>query len=92
MIRFTLQRRPCLYTATHKNCRITATEECRYCMDTKVKQMDTPLSQSSVSLKLEEIQKRCSELLDEPDALSDMTLEEPVADPRSNDPYNRQKS
>jgi hypothetical protein len=62
-------------------------------MDTKVKEMDTPLSQSSVSLKLEEIQKRCSELMDEPDALSDLTLEEPVAeDPRSNDPYNRQRS
>jgi hypothetical protein len=61
-------------------------------MDTKVKPMDTPLSQSSVSLKLEEIQKRCNELMDEPDALADLTLEEPVADPRSNDPYNRQRS
>lgn len=56
--------------------------------------MDTPLSQSSVSLKLEEIQKRCNELMDEPDALSELTLEEPVVepDPRSNDPYNRHRS
>ena len=61
-------------------------------MDTKVKEMDTPLSQSSVSLKLEEIQRRCNELMDEPDALSDLTLEEPSTDPRSNDPYNRQRS
>ena len=60
-------------------------------MDTK--DMETPLSQSSVSLKLEEIQKRCSELMDEPDALMELTLEEPVAaNPRSNDPYNRHRS
>ena len=59
-------------------------------MDTKF--METPLSQSSVSLKLEEIQKRCSELLNEPDALSELTLEEPIAEPPSNDPYNRQRS
>ena len=62
-------------------------------MDTKGKVMDTPLSESSVSLKLEEIQKRCSELLDQPDALSGLTLEEPAADPSSaDDPYNRHRS
>ena len=54
--------------------------------------MDTPLSESSVSLKLEEIQKRCSELLEHPEALSELTLEEPVADPLSDDPYNRHRS
>jgi len=54
--------------------------------------METPLSQSSVSLKLEEIQKRCNELMDEPDALLELTLEESVVDPRSNDPYNRHRS
>ncbi len=60
-------------------------------MDTK--DMETPLSQSSVSLKLEEIQRRCNELMDEPDALLELTLEEPVAaNPRSNDPYNRHRS
>ena len=54
--------------------------------------METPLSQSSVSLKLEMIQKRCNELMDEPDAL-ELTLEEPLAaNPRSNDPYNRYRS
>ena len=51
--------------------------------------MDTPLSQSNVSLKLEEIQKRCSELLDEPDALLELTLEEATLEPEASDPYNR---
>jgi len=54
--------------------------------------MENPLSESSVSLKLEEIQRRCKQLMDEPDALSDLALVEPVADPRSNDPYNRHRS
>jgi len=56
-------------------------------MDAKV--METPLSESSVSLKLEEIQKRCNELMDEPEALLELSIEEPVKDPRSSDPYNR---
>ena len=51
--------------------------------------MDTPLSQSSVTLKLEEIQKRCSELMDAPEGLSELTLEEAVVEPESSDPYNR---
>lgn len=51
--------------------------------------MDTPLSQSNVSLKLEEIQKRCSELLEQPDSLSELTLEEPALEPEASDPYNR---
>lgn len=54
--------------------------------------MNSPLSESSVSLKLEEIQKRCSELMDEPDALIELTLEEVPATPQSNDPYNRHRS
>ena len=58
----------------------------------ETKDMETPLSQSSVSLKLEEIQKRCAELINEPGALSDLALEEPAASPGSNDPYNRQRS
>lgn len=46
------------------------------------KSMDTPLSQSNVSLKLSEIQKRCSELMEEPGALTELTLEDdaPAAD------------
>ena len=50
---------------------------------------DVPLSESNVSLKLADIQKRCSELLEEPDALEELTLEEPVLDLGFNDPYNR---
>ena len=54
--------------------------------------MDTPLSQSSVTLKLSEIQKRCRDLMDEPDGLTELCLED---DPRGgvhdSDPYNRQK-
>ena len=56
------------------------------------KDLDTPLSQSSVTLKLELIQKRCSELMDEPDSL-ELTLEEPAPDdPLASDPYNFQRS
>jgi hypothetical protein len=58
-------------------------------MDTKV--MDAPLSQSSVSLKLEEIQKRCSELMDEPNTLLELSLEDPTADSRASDPYNHHR-
>lgn len=51
--------------------------------------LDTPLSQSSVTLKLELIQRRCNELMDDPDAL-ELALDEPTAaDPRASDPYNR---
>ena len=50
--------------------------------------MDTPLSKSSVTLKLEEIRRRCSELMDEPDGLLELSLEEAVVDTESSDPYN----
>ena len=52
--------------------------------------MDTPLSQSSVSLKLEEIQRRCQELKDEPDSLLELSLEDAATEPDASDPYNRQ--
>ena len=53
------------------------------------KDLDTPLAHSSVSLKLELIQKRCNELMDDPDALELALEEPPSADPRASDPYNR---
>ena len=56
------------------------------CMDKKL--MDTPLSESSVSLKLEEIRRRCSELMDEPDALLELSLEDPVVEPASDGAFN----
>lgn len=51
--------------------------------------METPLSESSVSLKLEEIQRRCEELRDEPNSLLELSLEDSVAAPEASDPYNR---
>lgn len=56
------------------------------CMDKKL--METPLSESSVSLKLEEIRRRCNELMDEPDALLELSLEDPVAEPESENAFN----
>ena len=53
--------------------------------------MDEPLSQSNVSLKLSEIQKRCEKLLDGEQL--ELSLEEPGAPKRQDDgaydPYNR---
>ncbi|MDH4049672.1 MAG: hypothetical protein OEW68_02325 [Gammaproteobacteria bacterium] len=54
--------------------------------------MDTPLSKSYVSLKLTEIQKRCSELMEEPDGLTELRLEDSefqTAKNDNSDPYNR---
>ena len=50
---------------------------------------DIPLAESNVTLRLADIQRRCSELLlDSGDEL-ELTLEEPVAIPDSGNPYNR---
>ena len=51
--------------------------------------MDTSAAESSVSLKLEEIQRRCSRLIDQPEGLSELTLEDAAADQDVNDPYNQ---
>ncbi len=61
------------------------TEIMKYSQENKV--MDSPLSESSVSINLSLIQKRCSELMDEPDEL-ELSLE--VSEPSSDtgDPYN----
>ncbi len=50
---------------------------------------DMPLSQSNVSLKLADIQKRCSKLLDDPEEFGGLSLEEPALEPEQNNPYNR---
>lgn len=58
-------------------------------MDWEIK--DEPLSESNVSLRLAEIQKRCNDLLSEPDALDGLKLEgdEPVpCDHGGFNPYN----
>ena len=49
---------------------------------------DLPLSESNVSLRLADIQQRCAELLEQPDAL-ELTLEEPGLELEFNDPYRR---
>jgi hypothetical protein len=51
--------------------------------------MDTPLSQSTVSLKLEEIKRRCEELNEEPHGLLELSLEDPEVQQDNSDPYNR---
>jgi len=51
--------------------------------------LDAPLSHSSVSLKLSLIQKRCSELMDDSDGL-ELSLEEPAVVIDGGDPYNQQ--
>lgn len=51
--------------------------------------MDTPLSQSNVTLRLSEIQKRCRELMDESEDTLDLRLEEPAPIDDGGDIYNR---
>lgn len=49
---------------------------------------DIPLSESNVSLKLADIQRRCAELLQDNDNGLELTLEEPVSVPEGNNPYD----
>ena len=48
-----------------------------------------PLSESNVSLKLADIQKRCTQLLQESDDELELALEEPVLVVDDSNPYNR---
>jgi len=50
---------------------------------------DIPLSQSSVSTKLADIQKRYSELIDDANDFGGLSLEDPVTELDTNNPYNR---
>lgn len=49
---------------------------------------DIPLSESQVSLKLADIQRRCLKLLEESGDLLELSLEEPISRPDDNNPYN----
>ncbi|MDJ0940457.1 MAG: hypothetical protein QNJ00_11910 [Woeseiaceae bacterium] len=52
--------------------------------------LDIPLSQSNVSLRLADIQRRCSELIHDPDDLGGLELADepkPVVD--NSNPYDR---
>ena len=53
--------------------------------------MDSPLSETNVARKLSEIQKRCNELMEEPEALRELRLEDPDAIIDTGDPYNHLK-
>lgn len=48
-----------------------------------------PLSESNVSLRLADIQRRCSELLLESGDELELSLEEPIIQTESGNPYNR---
>jgi len=60
-------------------------------MDSTMKQDfdDIPLAESNVSLKLADIQKRCSQLIQESDEFGGLSLEDPVIEADDNNPYNR---
>lgn len=49
---------------------------------------EIPLAESNVSLKLADIQRRCSELMQDREAL-ELSLEEPVSKPDGSNPYDR---
>ncbi len=48
-----------------------------------------PLAESNVSLKLADIQRRCTELLEESGDSLELSLEDPIVTPDDNNPYNR---
>ncbi len=50
---------------------------------------EIPLSESNVSLKLADIQRRCSELLQDDNALGLSLEDEPAAPPEGRNPYDR---
>ena len=50
---------------------------------------DIPLSESNVSLKLADIQRRCSELILNSGDELELVLEEPVSRPDNSNPYSR---
>lgn len=55
---------------------------------TEIDMMETPLSESNVSLKLAEIQLRCRELLADDSSL-ELTLEEPGLEADACNPYSQ---
>ena len=50
---------------------------------------DIPLSESNVSLKLADIQRRCAQLLEETGDDLELTLEEPALPQDGSNPYDR---
>ena len=55
-----------------------------------LRHMDTPLSQTTNTLKLEEIRRRCEELNNQPLEVLELSLEDPEAQlEQGSDPYNK---
>lgn len=54
-----------------------------------MRHMDTPLSETANTLKLEEIRKRCAELSQQPLDGLELTLEDGSDRVDGSDPYNR---
>ena len=50
---------------------------------------ESPLSESSVTLKLSLIQRQCSELMDAEDEFGGLSLEEPLPGNDNTNPYDR---
>ena len=57
--------------------------------DSRDKYQDSPLSESSVSMKLSLIQRQCSDLLDDGNDMGGLSLEEPLPENDNTNPYNR---
>lgn len=92
VIQFAFLRLSCLYTATYQ----LSLNRDRIAKDRKMKPRymnedydEVPLSQSNVSLKLADIQRRCAELIADSDAIGSLSLEEPAAVVDDRNPYNR---
>ena len=88
MIRFTHLREYRVYSLKYVKC---LPKETGANMDDNMEKDDTsvPLSESSVSHKLAEIQKRCADLLQDSASSNDLTIEEPAIVCNAFDPYNR---
>ncbi len=54
-----------------------------------MRHMDTPLSETANTLKLEEIKRRCEELSHQPLDVLELSLEDPEPYGDGSDPYNR---
>lgn len=88
VIGFTHLREFGVYSRKYVNCLQRETDDT---MDEIMEKDDTPvpLSESSVSHELAEIQKRCAELLQDSASTDNLTLEEPALVCDAFDPYNR---
>lgn len=49
--------------------------------DDNNQEKDAPLSESNVSLRLADIQRRCAQMLDDPESELELALEEPTDEP-----------